>query len=63
MTEPVRFKMTEMTPDEAGRFLRQLGETCAVTDKWDAFQEIATQFIGDAYKAGQDATVPAETKP
>lgn len=44
---PPRFHM-EMTPAEAGQFLRRLGECCR---DWDAFEKVATGFINDALKA------------
>lgn len=53
---PPRFQMAEMTPDEAGKFLRQTAETTAMNSQnWDNFEAIAAGFIGDAYKAGRMA--------
>lgn len=45
--------MKEMTPPEAGKFLRNLAELTATNSKnWDNYEAIATEFIAAAYKAG-----------
>lgn len=52
----MKFTMAPMTPAEAGTFLRRLAETTAGRSRsWDDFEAIVTQFITDAYKAGQSA--------
>jgi hypothetical protein len=53
---PPRFKMAEMTPAEAAKFLRNLCEqTVKGSRDWDNMQEIFTQFLTDAYKGGQQS--------
>jgi hypothetical protein len=51
----VSFQIGMMTPDEAGKFLRQTAELRAANPQnWESFEAIATQMIRDAYKAGKD---------
>lgn len=51
---PVRFRMKEMTAEEAGKFLRQMAEmTAAHSQNWDNFQEIAASMFTSALEAGR----------
>jgi hypothetical protein len=53
---PPRFRMAEMTPTEAAKFLRNLCEaTVKGSGDWDNMQEIFAQFLTDAYKGGKAA--------
>ena len=50
--------MAEMTPEQAGKMLRQLAERTFVNSKnWDNYEAICVQFITDAYKGGKAAAL------
>lgn len=52
--EGPRFKMADMTPAEAARFIRQIAETtAAASQNWDNFQSICESMIVSAMEAGR----------
>ena len=51
----------DLTPESAGKLLRGMAERTAASNRdWDKFEVIATQFFGDAYKAGLAASSVCE---
>jgi hypothetical protein len=60
---PPRFKMVDMTPAEAAKFLRDLCELTARQSRdWDNMQTMFAQFLTDAYKGGNRAGIEAAAK-
>jgi hypothetical protein len=58
-----RFTMVDMTPEEAGKFLRNMCElTASQSRDWDNMQTMITQFLTDAYKGGKSAGIEAAAK-
>lgn len=52
--DPVRFRMAEMTPEEAGAFIRNIAElTAANSQNWDNFEQIVVGMINSAMDAAR----------